>query len=221
MNNKQEERLSLLSKDNNHTKSIKSSSYTKIVKALRIILPVAALALAIIVLTWGDVDKTIQTAQIEEDKKPQIGTNELIDPKFESRDKNNKPFTITAKKAISGEKNPDLIQMEEPLADMTLKDNSWIAIKGNEGRYWQKDQKLELYGNVNIFHDKGYEIISEEFIIDFKKGKLFTSKKIGGHGPAGTIQAQSMSADSNTGNLIFNGPAKLVLYNAITLPQPQ
>ena len=213
-------RLSLLSGHNKSPQN-NNNAHSKIIKILKLILPFITIVIIIVVFSWNNMDDTVKTIEEIEVSKPSIGQNELIDPRFESRDKNNNPFSVTASKAISSETDPDLIQMKRPIADVMLKDGAWLAIKGDDGTYWQKDQRLKLMGNVNIYHNEGYEVQSDDLDIDFDKQKASTNNKVKAQGPVGIIEATSMSADMKIGNLIFKGPAKLIIYNSIDLPQPQ
>ena len=103
---------------------------------MRLVLPLFALSLLAIVFSWGTFTQDDILPQIDPAEAPQtIGKNELLNPRFESNDDKNQPYTITAKRAIQGETNEDLVILEDPLADILLENGNWIAIKAEQGAY--------------------------------------------------------------------------------------
>ena len=126
-----------LGKDKQRQHSLK---YTKIIKSLRIILPISAGAIILLLFTWQQIeDANIVPPQEPPAKTPRtIGKNELVNPKFESRDNKGNPYIITAVRALQGQtKEDDLILLEKPFADIALDDGRWIAIKSNQSAYKQ------------------------------------------------------------------------------------
>lgn len=189
-----------------------SRSYTKFIKLLRIFLPLVILGLLALVFVWPEMEKPASLIP-EEDLLKQSETiqNELIDPRFESLDSENQPFTITASRATQSTLKPELVALESPTADMIVKDGSWVAIKAEEGLYEQQSEKLTLKKNIHIFHDDGYHMNAEELRVNLKEREAFSDLKVSGHGPAGTLNAEGLEAYGEKGLLIFKGPAKLVL----------
>ncbi|MEM7617858.1 MAG: LPS export ABC transporter periplasmic protein LptC [Pseudomonadota bacterium] len=190
--------------------------YSVFVRRMRLILPLIAVILIGVVFTWSNMgDETIISAEDPAAPKT-IGKNELLNPKFESVDDKNQPYTIVAKRALQGNNNDDIVILEEPLADMLLNSGNWVAIKAKQGAFSQEKQSLLLRGDVELFHDKGYQMSMPELHVNMDKNTARTDKDVKGHGPLGTLEAKGLSADSAKGHLSFTGPAKLVLYQGQT-----
>lgn len=186
--------------------------YSLFVRRMRLVLPIISLIIIAVVFSWSSMNDagTIPTA--EDAKAPQtIGKNELLMPRFESTDTKEQPFTITAKRAIQGRENEDLVILEEPVADILLSGGDWVAIEALQGAFRQDNQQLMLRGKVNLFHDKGYRLETEELHIDLQKSAAWSEKDIYAQGPAGTLNAKGLRGNSADNHLVFNGPAKLVL----------
>lgn len=192
-----------------------NTQYSKFIRWMRFILPAVALGIAAIVFTWNSMNDTHLLPSPDKTASKSFGKNELLNAKFESSDDHNQPYTITAARAVQGEKGSDLVLLESPVADMLLNSGNWIAIKANEGDFDQKQQKLLLRGHVEMFHDKGYELESEQLHIDLKENTAWSDLVVSGRGPAGTLEATGMKAMSGSGHLIFSGPAKLVLKREV------
>ncbi len=192
------------------------------VRRLKLILPLAAVALVVIMLAWSDMDKNIEPVRREAVAPQMVGKNELIKPKFQSEDTSQQPYTITADRAFQESGNLDRVIMEKPVADIALKGGSWIALKAKDGEYIQSEQKLKLNGDVKFFHDDGYELTTDHVDLDVQGQTAVTDSPVSGQGPAGTISGQGLKADGKTGTLIFTGPATLTIRKSKPLqPAPE
>lgn len=196
----------------NHTPS---KYYSRFVRGMRIFLPLVALGIIGFLMAWPRVNESFESVPKDLLLSQAVGKNELIKPRFESEDSKHQPFTVTADRAVQNKDNPDEIQLEQPQADMILTDGTWIAAQAREGLYHQDSENLMLQGAVKLFHDQGYEVVTEQLFVDVKKDTAWTNQPVSGHGPAGTLEATGMRAQTDTGLLVFTGPAKLVLYREV------
>lgn len=173
-----------------------------------------ALGIVAALFSWNSVRRdTIVPVQEKNPEAKDVGRNELLAPRFESLDDKGQPYTITAKRAVQGEGDEDLILLEEPMADMLLSGGNWVAAQSERGAFSQKSQRLLLKGSVTLYHDQGYTMEMPELDVDLHAGTAWTNTDVRGHGPAGTLDAKGLKAESKAGKLIFNGPARLVLYD--------
>lgn len=186
--------------------------YSLFIRRMKMILPLVALAITAVVFTWGSMQEdSLIPAALEASIPKTFGKNELLNPRFESTDASKQPYTITAGRAIQGETNDNLVILEDPVADMQLKSGSWVALKAQQGAFRQDSQQLLLRGDVQLFHDKGYQLQTAQLQINMTDSTAWSKDDVFGQGPAGTLKAKGLQASSVEGHLIFNGPAKLVL----------
>ncbi|MFP4313765.1 MAG: LPS export ABC transporter periplasmic protein LptC [Alphaproteobacteria bacterium] len=212
-----QKRLAELSRRQNRM-AAQSERYSKFVRRIRLILPLVAIAIIAALMTWPMQDSNV--AVLEEDQQQSLQSirkNELSNPRFESVDEKNQPYTITASKAVQDSQNESLLLLSEPVGDMLLNSGNWIAIQAAIGHYWQNDKKLFLEQDVRLFHDEGYEMTMDKLDIDLNARTAQSDTQVYGHGPASTIEAQGLRGDNMRGVLSFNGPAKLVLHDAGSL----
>ncbi|PCJ03212.1 MAG: LPS export ABC transporter periplasmic protein LptC [Alphaproteobacteria bacterium] len=192
--------------------------YTRFVRVMRLMLPLAAVGIiTILFIRTGVEDKLI--VPMESDKPEiqmqNIAKNELLNPKFESMDKKNQPYRITADRAVQGEKNKDLIMLDRPIGVMTMKDGIQVRVHSDTGAYRQDTERFFLQGGVFMQHADGYTLSSEEAHIDLKQNFAWSDKDVQGQGPDLLISAKGVRADGNTGEIIFTGPATLVLESGV------
>lgn len=191
-----------------------SKGYTRFVKSMRLILPLAALVLTAIVVTWPDIEDEIVIPSKDEiipSSGTAIGENELINPRFETTDAQQQPVNVTAIRALQNQENPNLVKLDKPNADLKMKDGSAVQIEADKGTYEQEVEKLFLQDNVKIRHESGYELQAEELRVNMKTREAFSDKNVHVQGPDAEIDATGLNGNVEEGILIFKGPAKLTL----------
>jgi len=211
-----EQRRKRLSQAGGKARETYSRSYSRFVRWMRLVLPLMALGIVAVLFTWSRIEEPaipIQQQDVAEQKS--IGKNELVNPRFESTDEKKQPFTVTAKRAVQGEANEDLIMLERPVADMLLNSGNWIAIEADRGAFRQDIQRLFLQGHVKLFHDEGYQLETPQLHVDMEENLAWSEMAVYGQGPAGTLEATGLKANNLTGEIVFTGPAKLVLNSTI------
>lgn len=214
-------RLSRLSVDGTRTAKI-NRTYTSFVKSLRLILPLVAVIMTVIVLTWDEAGRRFEPVRKEEIvETSQNIQNELLKPVFNSVDSKNQPYTVTADNATQNRNNPELIDLEAPVASLTMNSGEKIDGQAKHGLYQQNTEKLNLEGAVRLTHSNGYTLTTEELRIDLAAGKAWSGRDVRVEGASGTIDATGLEGDTNTGALVFTGPAKVVLYSGGSLLSPK
>lgn len=188
-------------------------SYTRFVKIMRLILPMAALLLVALVMAWPKMEQSITPLTPENiSENPQSVTqNELINPRFEGADSQNNPYILIAKRATQSANNPDILLLESPNGDITLGAEDKLAITALKGTYRQNAGKLLLEGDVHLVHSAGYVMDTSRLSIDVKAQESRTDQAVTITGPAAKLNATGMDARNNEGLIVFTGPATLVL----------
>jgi lipopolysaccharide export system protein LptC len=198
------------------SKSRGGAGYSRFVKVMRIVLPLAALAIFGVMVAWPELDKKVNSQPQPVEVTAENVKNELVNPRFEGVDNNQRPYTITAARAVQSEDDPNIVDLEMPVADMTLKGGQWLAAEAKEGLYDQNDRKLELEGNVFLFYDEGYELTTSRLFVDLRARKVWSEESVQGKGPKGLLEAKGLKADATENTLYLQGPAKLVLFTEVS-----
>lgn len=187
------------------------------VMLLRIALPMAALLLAALVIAWPQLQNRDRTsfslAPTRSDPKD-VEQLSMVNPRFVGLDSKQQPYTVTARSATQERAGADIILLDHPQADIQLDSGSWVTVTGRSGRYGQKTQILDLEGDINLFHDAGYEFHTEQAHVDLANDTIIGDVAVSGHGPGGVIDAQGFMILDRGQTVIFTGNSKLHL-NAI------
>jgi len=187
--------------------------YSKFVSMMKIVLPFIALALVGLVVVWPrlkpDSTFSIGFSSIQLSGEAQPG---MDNARYVGTDSNRQPYSVTADVArIISEAN-SLVALELPKADLTLDDGTWLVLTAKTGRYDGDKATLALDGDVNLFHDTGYEISTQKLMVYLNQGLAESDVPLNGHGPFGAINAQGLKLIDKGRLIHFAGPAQLTLY---------
>lgn len=202
-----------------------ASIRSKWLRRVRILIPVLGLivlAVLFIVPQFNNERFEFLPQMSRQDKKPDNTKsdgainaseteNELANPRFESRDEDNQPYTVTAERAFQKRGDINSIFLENPVADISLKTGDWLALEALRGTYKQDEQTIQLFEDVKIFYDQGYAFDLEDMFIDIKAQTAESDHPVTGQGPLGTLEAAGMELDAQSKTIIFQGPAKMIL----------
>jgi len=197
------------------TIQLPGKGYTTFVRVMRLALPLVAIGIIGMLLSWPRVEETLAPIPKEAVAPSAVGKNELVNPRFASTDAKDQPFSITAARAVQSAGDPSVILLENPVADITLTNGTWLAAEAEQGAYRQNADRLLLQGKVRLYHDEGYEVTTAKLLVNLKSREAWSDEPVFGQGPAGTLQASGLQAHAATEQLIFTGPVKLVLNREV------
>ena len=151
--------------------------YSHFVKLMKVVLPLLAFGIIGLLAAWPRIQGGDQSAT-----RRDSGELEMMRALYVGTDTQDRPYSLTADRAVQSTTEPGVLDLVRPQGELTLKDGTWIAIKADRGRYNDKTGKLLLLGNANLFHDKGYEFKSDEAHIDVKAGNAWGDLPVTGPG---------------------------------------
>ncbi len=195
--------------------------YSYLVSMLKVIFPVVAVSLILLIVAWPYLQKQTMKFTIGFSTQEVIDEDEptMINPRYAGVDDDLKPFSVTADIARNLVLDSTRVELEMPKADLTMSDGSWLLITAKQGLYNRTAQVMDLTGNVNVFHDMGYEIKTEAVRISFMDGTAESALAVSGHGPVGEINAEGFRMNNKTRVIHFTGKAVLHLYPDVMASQ--
>ena len=190
------------------------STYSRFVTMMKVLLPVIALVLIVLVVAWpylkiNDARFNIGFTAL---KVGNVEDPAMINPRFQGADKDRQTFSITADIAKNLLKGGKSVELEMPKADISLEDGSWLVLTAKSGIYVRQDETLTLNDQVNLFHDSGYEFRTESAVIDLTKGTASGTVSVAGQGPFGNLKAEGFHLVDKGKTIYFIGKSKLTIY---------
>lgn len=188
--------------------------YSSFVRAMKFLLPAVALLLIGLIVAWPYIDVP--------DAKFRIGFADLtvkeaadpsmVNPRFLGTDDDDQPYSITAEIARRLAEGENLVELDSPKADVELEDGTWLVLTANTGIYSSVAETMDLNGAVVLYHDSGYEFLTEKAKIDLEKSEASGNVPIRGQGPFGNLQAEGFRLVDKGKTIYFTGKSKLVIY---------
>jgi lipopolysaccharide export system protein LptC len=198
------------------------SAYSRFVGAMKIVLPALAVGIVLLVLVWPRI--------VPDDSQFRIGLSDLapdsadtlsmINPRFQGRDGQNRPFSIVAEKATQAAEGAKQVELTQPKADITLADGAWVALTAAAGVYHRDTKTLDLNGNVSLFHDRGFELRTARAHIDLRTGNARGDAPVQGQGPSGRLTAQGFRLEDGGQTIVFTGDSRLTIFSDALEEQP-
>ena len=187
--------------------------YSRFVGLMRLLLPLVALALVVIVVAWPDLYRSndgfrITFSSIESSDESLTMAN----ARYVGRDANGQPFVVTAATATQDKTDSKQVLLDGLQADLTLTDGTWITLSANTGVYHQSNELLDLFGDINIFSDRGYEFHANTAHADLTAGVVVSDDPVQGQGPFGLLIANGMRLEDKGARMIFNNGVKVTIY---------
>jgi lipopolysaccharide export system protein LptC len=193
-------------------------SHSRFVQRTRWILPALAVTLLLLVGTWPEIKAMIDHLHFS---VPRIDLSEarnlrMVDPRYSGIDKDNRPYVLTAAAATQASPKDDIVSLDAPRADMTTNSGNWVEISGYTGTYQPQPQLLDLYGNVELYQDRGNEFHTDSARLNIANGTAIGTDPVKGQGPFGHVTAEGFSMYQRGEVIDFTGKTYLTL-----LPRPK
>jgi len=194
--------------------------YSRFVAMMKLLLPMAAVALITLVVAWPHFKITDERFRIGFTalKAREADNPSMMNARYLGIDDLDRAYSISADMATSRVGKGDVVELEMPKADITLQDGRWLVLTAETGIYTRHSKVLELTGAVNLFHDSGYEIHTSHTDIDLARSVAVGDEPVEGHGPFGELKAEGFHLVDRGKVITFAGKAKLVFFPGIGKP---
>lgn len=196
--------------------------HSRVVALLKVLMPASALTLLLLVAAWPRIQGAIEHLHF---KLPRLDVSQardlrMVNARYSGLDRHERPFTLTAESARQRPGTDDLVELETPKGDMTTLSGTWIALSAFTGVYQPQSQLLDLFGEVNLYQDKGNEFRTDTAHVDMGRGTAEGHDAVEGHGPFGTVTATGFRIEQHGDVIVFTGKSRLVLEPRASKDKP-
>jgi lipopolysaccharide export system protein LptC len=176
------------------------------------LLPLAAVGLLATVALWPEFESASDRGRVAFRRVVEVRPDALHvrEPRYQGVDELNRPYTVTAASAVQAGQE-DVVQLQQPRADLVLSDGGWVYLEAREGRYAKPENKLDLDGQVTIHHDDGTQFVTESAEVDIASGNASGDRPVAAQGPFGTLAADGFRLFDRGQVVVFTGHARAVL----------
>lgn len=185
--------------------------HTGKVKLLKILLPVIGV-LVILGISAALIVNSILSSGITVDNiTASDGKLVMENPQLNGFDDNQRPYNLTANKAVQDAQNPMLVELLEISASLPIDDLVSANISAGQGFYNADAKTLELDKQVHVVTNNGMSLTLQDADVDIGAGTLTTRNAILATSPQADISAKSLFVHENGAHLIFEGGVRMTL----------
>lgn len=190
--------------------------YSRFVGLMKLVLPALALVLLVLVVAWPRLTALDNRFELgfAALSPNSVESLSMVNARFFGINNRNQPFTVTADVATEDEPNSGVMVLDQPKADFLTPKGVGVYMEARRGFYHQKEQFLDLEGEVNLFHDEGYELHTEKARIDLKRSIAEGSVPVNGQGPQGRLDGQGFRILEKGTQILITGKSSLMLKGA-------
>jgi len=193
-----------------------AAARSRLVRRLRIALPVLALVL-LAAFYFNTRSQPSDDAFLDDFKTITATAEELrmASPRFSGIDNRGRPFEITANAAIQNPSVKDVVQLEQPKA-VQGEANETNTVTAHSGVYRSEEKILELRDEVTLRHEVGagtYIFRSPAATVSINEEIVTSDSGVGGEAPDGqALQADRMKAYNAEGRVVLEGNVRMRIY---------
>jgi lipopolysaccharide export system protein LptC len=192
------------------TNAMQALRYSRFVVLAKRVLSLGAFLIIAAVLAFFFVARAPHKAQMTYEKLGRVENDlSMVQPRLTGADAKGNPFVITAEIAVQDANNPKRATLRHIEADLTLGDKTWLNVRANAGTVDMGTGQLTMTGGIDLFTDNGYTLHIGRAVMNLRSNTVRSNSEVTGHGPDGTLRADSFHADRNSGLLTLEGHVRM------------
>lgn len=190
--------------------------YSHFVRGMKLLLPTVAVGLIALLVAWPrfEVREVLSPRDDTRIRTEDAENLTMLDARFVGTDSKQRPFTVTADKVTQAMPKGNVLVLQQPKADITLQDGSWLAVTAERGTYDRGIEQVVLEGSVSIHHDDGYELHTSVAYINLKANTASGDQPVEGHGPMGELMGEGFRVTDGGMLITLTGRSTVLLRRA-------
>ena len=192
--------------------ALPGSSYDRVVGLLKVLLPVAAVAVlaTIVILPLTKVQEF--SFLLAKDKVAMARERLKLDNAvYRGRTTKDEPFVIRAVGAIQRTSAVPIVELQRMTAELTAKDGP-ATVVAPSGRYNLETDMLTIAGPVAMQSANGYSLDSQSVDVDLANRTVATDHPVTGKLPMGDFRADSLRGDVAGRTVDLSGHVHLHIF---------
>ena len=188
-----------------------ANRHSRFVSLMRYALPVAAVVLAVVLLSWPGASR------VDSQALPQtsMSQREMINPHYRGVNRRGEPLEIQAARAVQSGDLESVVDLEAVRGRLVRSGGSFVDISADRGHYDQKENHLVLEGSVHIVDDAGYDLVTARAEVDLSTpAQAWGDQPVSGVGPQGRLSGNGFRITDEGKTVVVTGRAQIELPSA-------
>jgi lipopolysaccharide export system protein LptC len=166
--------------------------YSRTVRRMKVALPIGAVLLIGMIFMFGRERATIYDGE-QVAELAVLGTGLRLErPRFAGVSEDGDPFVVTAEWALPDGAAPDRIDLEKPVGELYLQDETVVTVRAATGELFRATERLNLNGDVVLETSDGYRIETPRVEVDLEGKTAFAPTRLSATGPNGGVEADQV-----------------------------
>jgi lipopolysaccharide export system protein LptC len=188
--------------------------YSRLVRSLRLLLPLLAAALLVLAVLWPSID--LRKGVVPDESDLAVNPNDAQDIRMRAArlvgtDEAGRPYELSAVEARQGDDGIDTVLLDQPAGELQLEDGAMLHMQATSGVFDRNAETLDLSGTVTVEHGLGYRFTSESATVDLNAGRAVGNQPIDGSGPEGEIHGQGFEILDKGRTVKILGKSRLIV----------
>ncbi|HYN38250.1 MAG TPA: LPS export ABC transporter periplasmic protein LptC [Rhodospirillales bacterium] len=188
----------------------------RVIRVLRIALPVATAGIIILALFWPQLigrDDRIDVAVPVVDGQTEERPEAIVNATYSGVDREGRPFAIRAKSVRNPAGEESTLQLAHPDAQIALKDGSLLTIEAESGLYRRDHDALDLQGRVTLRRGADLTVQTEQASIDLAASSASGDQPVGATSVHGTLTGTGFRIADGGDTVLVMGPARMQMLS--------
>ncbi|MEK9971220.1 MAG: LPS export ABC transporter periplasmic protein LptC [Ferrovibrio sp.] len=183
------------------------------VRFMKFILPLIALGTVVTVIAWPQIAKRkMSIPLIFSDVETANAALVMNNPRYRGTDNSGQPYVVTADRAIQDPQDDKLVTLDRVQADVTMTSGEWWSLTADTGLYNGTAHLLDLYGNINVYGDRGNEMHGTTAEVNLQTKVISSDDKVWGHAAFGSIRANGLRVYDRGRVIVFINGVKTTVF---------
>lgn len=186
--------------------------HTWLVKTLRLLLPMLAVASLGLYFVTGDFSIETPAGNVSVEGVALNSKNlKMINPKFAGFGQGEDSYEVKAESATQDIKAPHKVTLNKITAQLLRSKGDWVRMSASKGFYDTKGTQLDLFGGIRVTTKSGMQADLSSAAVDVKSQEVVSKEPVNVKLPNGTVRADRLRIYPKTNTLRFEGRVKVLL----------
>lgn len=188
-------------------------SHSRVVRFLKFAIPAGSILAVAAVFAWSMFNPFGRIPGLTVGPVSVQGTKIAMEsPRLTGFRKDNRPYEVTATTAYQDIRKPNVIELKEMKAKLTVDDAGTVAnLVSQSGIFDSGREHLDLKDDIRVWTDKGEEVLLKSASVDLKTGSGTSSEPVKITTPTLKLDADAMELFENGKRITFTGRVKTIL----------
>jgi lipopolysaccharide export system protein LptC len=188
--------------------------HSRRVRLLRVVIPIiitAGLVVSILVV-WLNPLRMLSELPVSIGRLTISGTKmTMTEPKLSGYTRDERRYELTANAAVQDATKVDVVNLEEPRANLEMSDGSTVSMRAALGVFDRKAGVLTLRRDVVVTSSSGYEMRLSQAVIDVRNGNIVSDQPVSVKMQQGTLQGNRFEVIKSGEIVRFDGGVTMTL----------